>query len=170
VEFCLLGAIEVRFDDRPVHVGYAQLRCVLAVLLVDANHVVSIDQLLDRVWGDRRFPQRPRGAVQHAITLLRTALTGLPVSITWRSTGYELRVDPETIDLHRFHSLINQARTAADDGRAAALFERALGLWRGEPLAGLNTPWLESLRAALTAQRDAAQLDLTDLRRRRGHE
>ena len=166
MEFRLLGDIEVRFDDRPVHIGYAQLRCVLAVLLVDANRVVSIDQLLDRVWGVRRRPSRPRAAVQHSITLLRTALTGLPVSITWRVTGYELRVDPATIDLHRFHALLNQARAATDDRRAAALLEQALGLWRGEPLSGLDTPWLRSLRATLTAQRDTARRDLTALRLR----
>jgi DNA-binding SARP family transcriptional activator len=157
MEFRLLGDIEARNDGRPVSIGYAQLRYVLAVLLIDANRIVSVDQLVDRVWGTRRTPRRPRAAVQHSISLLRTALVDLPVTFSWRATGYELRVDPAAIDLFRFRALINQATAAADEARAAVLFEKALALWHGEPLAGLDTPWSNAVRAGLVLQRDAAE-------------
>jgi DNA-binding SARP family transcriptional activator/Flp pilus assembly protein TadD len=169
VEFRLLGDVEARVDGSPVAIGYAQLRCVLAILLVEANRTVPVDHIVDRVWTDRRLPARPRGAVQHTIAVLRKALAAVPeVTISWRSAGYQLDVDPETIDLHRFHALVDQARAAQDDDRAATLCEQALRLWRGEPFAGLSAGWLAGVRTTLIQQRNATRLDLTDIRLRRG--
>ncbi|HET9140334.1 AfsR/SARP family transcriptional regulator, partial [Actinophytocola sp.] len=168
VEFRLLGDVEAVIDGARVPVGYAQLRCVLAALLVEANRTVPVDQLVDRVWGDRRMPHRPRNALQHGVTLLRNALAGSPdVTITWRSPGYRLTADPATIDLHRFRDLLRQARSAPDD-RAAALLAQALNQWRGEPFGGLDFGWLRSLREALHRQHLGARLDLTDIELRRG--
>jgi DNA-binding SARP family transcriptional activator/Tfp pilus assembly protein PilF len=169
VEFLLLGDIEAYRDDRPIAVGYAQLRCMLAVLLVEANQPVSVDQLVDRVWGTRRLPGHPRGAVQHNITLLRRAMgVAEDVSITRRSTGYQLTVDTERVDVHRFHALLGHARQTDGNHDAGDLFEQALRLRRGEPFTGLDTPWFNALRATLDAQYHAARLDLTDIHLRRG--
>lgn len=169
VEFRLLGDVEARVDGSPVAIGYAQLRCVLAILLIEANRTVPVDHIVDRVWTDRRLPARPRGAVQHTIAVLRKALTAVPeVAISWRSAGYRLDADPETIDLHRFHALIDQARAAPDDDRTATLCEQALRLWHGEPFAGLSTGWLAGVRTTLIQQRNTTRLDLTDIRLRRG--
>ncbi|WP_433271336.1 BTAD domain-containing putative transcriptional regulator [Actinosynnema sp. CS-041913] len=168
-EFRLLGNIEAHLDGNPVNIGYAQLRTVLAVLLVEADRAVSVDQLVDRVWGTRRPPRRPRSAVQHSITMLRGALAALPeVAITWQSGGYRLATAPDTVDLHRFRSLVAQARATGDDTAAVALFEQALALWRGEPFAGLDTPWFTALRATVLQEHHTARLDLTDLLLRRG--
>lgn len=168
VEFCLLGDVEVRFDEQPVHIGYAQLRCTLAVLLIEANRTVSVDQLVDRVWGSRRPPLRPRSAVQHNIAMLRRALapTGSPLILS-TPPGYRIAVDPATIDVDRYRDLVSRAR-AADDEKAVGLFQSAIRLWRGEPLAGLNSPWSEDLRAVLVQQHFATRLDLTDVRLRLG--
>ena len=169
VRFRLLGDVEAHVRDQPIAIGYAQLRCVLAVLLVEANHAVSVDQLVDRVWGDRRLPRHPRAAVQHSITLLRTALTpAAEVTIARKSAGYQLTVDPDVVDLHRFHRLVEEGRAADDDSRAAALLDQALDLWHGEPFAGLATAWLDATRATLVHHRHAARLDLVDVRLRLG--
>ena len=164
----MLGDIEARLDGQPVALGYARLRCLLAVLLVEANRTVAVDDLVERVWGHNQ-PRRPRGAVQHGITMLRKALAPVhDVEITWRSTGYHLTVDPATVDVHRFQDLLGQARSAPDDTRAADLLERALELWRGDPFGTLDTPWVNTVRTTLTGHRHAAELDLTDIRLRRG--
>jgi len=169
VDFRLLGDVETRVDGNPVTIGYAQLRCVLTILLVEANRTVSVDQLVDRIWQDRRIPSRPRAAVQHNVTMLRKALAATTdVTIAWTSPGYRLVVDPDAIDLHRFRGLVGRARTAADDDRAAALLEQALRLWRGEPFGGLDLGWFTSLRVTLIQQHLAARLDLTDVELRRG--
>lgn len=167
--FCVLGAVGVYVDGEPVDIGYTQLRAVLAVLLVEANRTVTVDTLVDRVWGERRLPRNPRGAIQRSMTLLRTALAVLPrVGITWEHNGYRLGAEPDLIDLYRFHRLTAAARATEDDLHAVALFEQARQLWRGEPFTGMDTPWFLALRATLTDHYHAVNRDLTDLRLRAG--
>jgi DNA-binding SARP family transcriptional activator/tetratricopeptide (TPR) repeat protein len=168
VEFGLLGDVEVRVDGRPVDVGHARQRCVLAVLVVEANHGVSVDALVERVWGDRA-PQRARETLYNYLSRLRHTLGPIAeVDLVRQPGGYVLTVDPMVVDMHRFHHLVAQARAADDQDRALVLFQQALGLWRGEPFAGLDTPWVNALRDALERDRFAVELDRTDLQLRRG--
>jgi DNA-binding SARP family transcriptional activator len=57
VEFRLLGEVCARVDGRPVDVGPSRQRYVLAALLAEANHPLSMDQLAERVWGEDRPAQ-----------------------------------------------------------------------------------------------------------------
>jgi DNA-binding SARP family transcriptional activator/tetratricopeptide (TPR) repeat protein len=168
VEFRLLGEVEARDGERLIDIGHARQRCVLAGLLADANRVVPFQQLVDRVWGDQRLPARPLSALQTYISLLRRSVAANgQVAIVRQGAGYTMTVDPETVDLHRFHRLARQARSASDD-EAANLFKESLALWHGEPLAGLDNPWIDAVRATLARERLAAQLDLIDVQLRRG--
>jgi len=164
-EFHLLGPVEVRLDnDQLVDVGPARQRGVLTVLLLAANRRVSTDQLVERVWGDRRLPDHPRNAVQTYVSLLRRALAVVgDVAIVRQSSGYMINVDERLVDVHEFRSLVEHARAADSDTDALSLFERALGLWRGEALDALDTPWLNSIRVALEKERRAAERDATDI-------
>ncbi|HJP80074.1 MAG TPA: BTAD domain-containing putative transcriptional regulator [Pseudonocardiaceae bacterium] len=161
VEFRILGPVDVRLDGEPIPLGPRQ-QAILAVLLVEPNRLVSRDQLLERVWGEK-VPSRPANAVQTQLTLLRRALAAVPdVAITWQSTGYRLGVDEAAIDLHRFRALAEAARTSPVEA-AARLWEDALGLWRGEPFVGIEAPWFGKVRANLLAEQQAALLDRTDV-------
>ncbi|MEV4316808.1 BTAD domain-containing putative transcriptional regulator [Actinocrispum sp. NPDC049592] len=159
VQFRLLGEFQVLIGGEPAEIRRGQHRSVLTALLVDLNKPVPLDVLADRVWGDG-LPKRPRPALHTYISLIRTALPG--VSITQRSGGYLLSADPHSVDLHRFQDLIAGAQIVSDDVETAALLEQALALWTGEPLSGMDTPWLANLRETLTTQRYVAQLDLAD--------
>jgi DNA-binding SARP family transcriptional activator/tetratricopeptide (TPR) repeat protein len=162
-QFGLLGEVEVRVDGHPLDVGHLRQRCVLAVLLVEANRPVSLDRLVDRVWGDGRTPERPANALQTYVSLLRRALSPVQdLRITRQSAGYRLTVVEDTVDLHRFRQLVGRAQSATGATRAA-LLEQALGLWRADAFADLDTPWLCSMRDTLDDERHAARLDLTDL-------
>lgn len=126
MEFCLLGDIEVGDRDRLIDVGHARQRCVLAALLFDANRVVPVHQLVDRVWGGQRLPAGPAGALQTYVSLLRRSVAADgEVAIVWQASGYKVVV-VEAVDLHRFRRLAERGRAAGDDQRAA-LLEEALG-------------------------------------------
>ncbi|WP_308203918.1 AfsR/SARP family transcriptional regulator [Goodfellowiella coeruleoviolacea] len=168
MEFGVLGPVEARLDGQDIDLGHARQRCVLAILLVDANQTLSLDQLADRVWGERQ-PDRASGTLRSYLSRLRTALsvtTGC--ALVRRSGGYALLIDEDAIDLHRFRRLLAEARSSASDEHAAGLFAEALALWRGEPFAGLDTLWLAEVRDAVRAEHFAAVLDHNDIRLRRG--
>ncbi|WP_086844322.1 AfsR/SARP family transcriptional regulator [Amycolatopsis kentuckyensis] len=164
-ELRVLGQVELRVDGRLVEVGHARQRCVLAVLLVEANRGVTMEQLLERVWADR-LPFKARQVASNYVSRLRRVLAG-EVAVVRRGGVYMLEVDPEAVDLHRFRHLVQQAR-GREDARALALLEEAVGLWRGEPFAGLDTPWLAAVRTGLEQEHVAARLDRIDLALRCG--
>lgn len=156
IEFRLLGEIEARLNGDPVDLGHARQRCVLVTLLVEANQVVQVDQLLDRVWNER-VPVRAKESLYSYISRLRQALPG--IGFTRRSGGYVLTVDPDAVDLHRFRRMVGEARETGD----VRLFDEALALWRGDAFADLDTPWLAGVRETLDRERLAAELDRNDL-------
>jgi predicted ATPase/DNA-binding SARP family transcriptional activator len=162
VEFRLLGDVEARLDGRPLDTGHARQRAVLAALLVDVGRPVPAEHLIDRVWADRP-PHRARNALSAYVSRLRGLLAGVDgVQITRGPGGYLLAADPLTVDLHLFRHLVSRARAADRPAEAAALFERALDLWRGDPFPMLDVPWFADLRTALEAERLAAELDRND--------
>ena len=169
VQFRLLGPVEVRVGNRLVDVGTARQRCVLAALVMDANRSVAVDDLVERVWGGNRFPERPRRAAQTYVSLLRTALADISwVSIVRRPDSYVIELDERFVDVHEFRRLAVQAHARSDDDGAAELWERALGLWRGEAFGPLDTLWFAAVRVRLNQERQAVERDLTDLQLRQG--
>ncbi|MEV6239640.1 BTAD domain-containing putative transcriptional regulator [Lentzea sp. NPDC051838] len=163
----VLGSVEVAVDGRLVDIGPAKQRCVLAVLLADANTAVPADRLVDRVWGENS-PPRVRNALYSYLARLRIALEPTPARIATRSGGYVLTVDEQSVDLHRFRQLASQARAATSDEQARRLLERAMRLWRGEAFEGLDTAWLNDLREILERERFEVRLDHHDLELRAG--
>ena len=165
-QFRLLGAVEASVGGRPIELGHPKQRAVLAVLLVEAGRTVPIDRLVTRVWGDRP-PPRARVTVSGYVSRLRAAFAahGGP-RIAQRSGAYTLIAEVLDVDLYRFADLVARARRARAEGHdaeAVGLLDAALGLWRGEPFTGAETPWLSGLRVTLEAARYAAVLDRNDL-------
>jgi DNA-binding SARP family transcriptional activator/tetratricopeptide (TPR) repeat protein len=166
--FQLLGAIEARVDGRALELGHLRQRCVLAVLLLDANRPVPVGELVDRVWGGHA-PQRSRETLYGYVSRLRNALAAAgDVRITRQAPGYLLTVDPGTVDVHRFHRLVAAVRGVPDAEAGLEALEQALSLWRGPALPMLDTPWLNDVRAALDRARFGAELDRNDLALRSG--
>jgi DNA-binding SARP family transcriptional activator len=120
MEFGILGPLEVVEDGRPLELGGAKHRALLAVLLLHANEVVSTDRLIDALWEDQS-PEGGRKTLQVYVSQLRKAL-GKDRLLT-QAPGYRLRVEPDELDLARFERL-------AASGRV----HEALALWRGPPL------------------------------------
>lgn len=132
----VLGNVEALGPDgEPVRLGALQ-RVLLAALLARIGDVVSIEHLVDLVWGDQA-PADPEGGLHSQVSRLRRALLaadrGEPrdrVEILTRPPGYLLSVSAGQIDAQRFDALVEDARHAPPHD-AANLLEEALGLWRG---------------------------------------
>jgi DNA-binding SARP family transcriptional activator len=164
VDFRLLGPLEVVDDDRPLELGGARQRSLLALLLMHANELVTTDQLIDQIWGGTP-PARAGKNVQVYVSRLRKILD--PGRLTTHAGGYALHVEPDEFDVARFELLAAEAGRAAPSEAAPKLSE-ALGLWRGPALADLayegfaqpEIARLEEMRLAVLEQRIDADLAL----------
>ncbi|MFI6294905.1 BTAD domain-containing putative transcriptional regulator [Nonomuraea sp. NPDC050790] len=167
IEFGVLGELCASMDGKEVDLGPARQQSVLAALLADANHTVSLDQLADRVWGQDP-PEHMAATVRSYLSRLRAALPTEDWAIESRSGGYVVRVEEMAVDLYRFRRLLGRARAVTDEEDQVLLFQQALGLWRGEVFANLDSTWLNQFRNALRAEHFAAVLDYHDIQLRRG--
>jgi DNA-binding SARP family transcriptional activator len=166
LRFGILGPIEVVADDRPLQLGGPRRRSTLALLLVNANRVVSIDELADALYTGRP-PVTAVTQVHKQIAELRSVLG--PEAIHTQGSGYVINVARNQFDLARFEELTAdavEAMSRADAARSATLLKDALALWRGEALADVRgeesllsqARRLEELR--LTAQEQLAEAEL----------
>jgi DNA-binding SARP family transcriptional activator len=144
MEFRLLGGVEAVREGSEVDLGGPGQRRLLALLVLHAGEVVDIDRIADALWGDDP-PPGAATALHARVSRLRRAIEpgsragDEPGLLITRAPGYLLRTPPESIDLHRFESLVRSARAHLRSGsaaEAAELLEQALGLWRGPALAG----------------------------------
>ena len=148
--------------------GSAQQRAVLALLLVRAPGPVSVDRLVDGLWGERP-PATAAHAVQVYVSGIRKALRPGADAVAVRSSraGYVLEVEPERVDARRFERLVSdgQGILGEDPVRARVLFEQALGLWRGPPLAEFeDLEWARREADRLEELREVALESLAEAR------
>ncbi|MFI6558990.1 AfsR/SARP family transcriptional regulator [Streptomyces sp. NPDC050534] len=169
LRLCLSGPVEVLVREAPIDLGPPQRRAVLAALAVDTGRPVSVEVLIDRIWGADP-PEGARRALYAHIARIRRLAERLDdggdgrLPVLRRSGGYQLDLDPDRVDLHRFQRLAVQARDSARPDRTrVALLREALGLWRGEPFAGLTGTWPARMRETWRRQRVEAAVRLADM-------
>jgi DNA-binding SARP family transcriptional activator len=167
LEFRILGPLEVVSESGRIRLGGTKQRATLAILLLNANRVVSVDRLADELYAGAP-PLTALKQVQRQVSELRKALGSSSV-IETRSPGYVIPLAPEQFDLSVFERLTADATTAqaaGDPSRAAGLLTQALDLWRGAPLADLTyesfaqapIERLDEIRLAALEQRIDADL------------
>src|SRR3712207_5695702 len=141
MEFRVLGPLEVSDNGRSVDLGGPTQRALLAILVLHANEVVSVDRLVDELWGDGP-PGTGVKTLQAHVSRLRRALNGTGEDrVETRGHGYMLHVRDGELDADRFRDLLEEARGRLADGDAdgaATTLEEALAIWRGPALAGLS--------------------------------
>ena len=128
----LLGPVEARLDGRSIALGATKQRALLAMLALHANETLSVDGLVDGLWGDDP-PATAGKMVQLYVSQLRRLLDSGDALIVTHGRGYELRVDDDAVDVACFERLVERAQ-ASDAGSNHAADE-ALALWRGAALA-----------------------------------
>jgi DNA-binding SARP family transcriptional activator len=160
VEFRVLGPLEVIKDRAPVSITAPRQRALLTVLALEANHVITVDRLVDSIW-DELPPHTARSQVQICISSLRKLLGGDSTGdiILTRASGYQLCADAQMVDAIQFGQVLAQARAAAQAGQlenSVRHFRAALNLWRGPAAADIGSGVVQQAATRLTEQRLAA--------------
>jgi DNA-binding SARP family transcriptional activator len=167
LSFRLLGSVQAWHGGVEADLGSRQQRGTLAMLLLRAGAMVTLDELINGLWGN----DQPRSAV----TTVRTYIYRLRrvfqevgdagTRLESGSGGYVLHVPEAAIDVNRFraHTVRSAMAARRGDRRAAAAELRlALALPDGRPLAGMPGPYAEGQRARLEQWLATAHLDLIE--------
>jgi predicted ATPase/DNA-binding SARP family transcriptional activator len=151
-------------DGSPLDIRGARLRGLLARLALSAGRPVSVETLVDGLWGSEA---PSANALQSLVSRLRAGLPATESSISVQSgpAGYTLTIAPDCVDTLQFEDLVRRGRALlrSDPEEARLLLTKADQLWRGEaltdlrdlPFAAIEADRLDELR--LTAQEDLAE-------------
>jgi predicted ATPase/DNA-binding SARP family transcriptional activator len=139
MEIRLLGSLEVVDESgHRVPLQGARLRSLLAALALEAGNAVSVDRLVDALWGDAP-PDGSANALQRHVSTLRKLLGG--DAIERRGNGYALSLENVAVDVPSYEEVERRGRDAMSAGdvhRARMHFAQALQLWRGDALSDLT--------------------------------
>lgn len=128
-----------------------QQRLLLAMLVLNANRIVSSSALIDELWADD-LPSDPEAALRTQVSRLRQRIGA---DITHAGEGYRLSAPPEDVDVLVFERLVEQGRV--DD--ALALWNgRALQEFADRPFAVAEAVRLDELRSVACERRAEALL------------
>src|SRR5215831_11343803 len=153
MRFGVLGPLEVRVDGEQLAIKGAKERRLLALLLSRANKAVSVDDIIEALWGTEPPPSAAK-SVQVFVVRVRKMLAadGRAAGVVSRQgSGYVLRAARDRVDALQFADLVARARAAAAEGAhdvAAVVLRSALALWRGAPYADFQDTWFGTTEAA----------------------
>ena len=102
-EIRVLGSLEIAWGGRVVDLGGVKARALIARLLIDRGLIVSVDRLVDSLWGDHDG-DGAEIALRSTISRLRKRLrqAGAPEDlIVTRAPGYAVEIASETTDVFR---------------------------------------------------------------------
>ncbi|MFD4872938.1 BTAD domain-containing putative transcriptional regulator [Streptomyces sp. NPDC058420] len=169
----VLGSLDAETNETPIALGGPRQRALLALLVVARGQVVSVDRLIEDLWGGEP-PAQALKTLQSYISNLRKLLEAgrapraHPKLLVSAPPGYALRLPEDALDASRFERLLGEARAAMAEAPAPArsLLDEALALWRGPAFAEVaDEPWaaaevgrLEELRLTARELRAAAAL------------
>ncbi len=160
----VLGPLQLRTDGgEPIEIAERKLRLLLASLVGADGAPVTADTLIDRLWGSH-LPADPPKVLRSKLSHLRTVLNKAEADGRHRlkhtPAGYQLTLDPDTVDASRFKSSLGRARQLASPAQQATELRQTLSLWRGEPYGDLaDEVWLAPVTTELKSARgDAIEL------------
>jgi DNA-binding SARP family transcriptional activator len=170
------GPLQLSVGGRDLDLGPVRQQAVLAVLLFNADRIVTPTTILDGVWGDEA-PPSGRKVIPPYVYRLRRILAGAadarsaPAIETLRH-GYRLRTGPALLDIDTFDVDFQRAVAAEADGNlglAARILAGTEQTWYGEPLGGLPGPFAAAQRLQLAERRMAVTERRLEIDLRLGH-
>ena len=174
----MLGPLAAWRDGARLTLGPVRQRAVLALLALHHDSGLGRAAIVDALWGEDP-PAAAADIVQGYVTRLRRLVEpggrggessgGGPEArrgaLSWDGAAYRLAAGVFRSDLADFGDLVGRARQAAAAGdarRACGLYEQALRLWRGDPLADLELLRDHPAVADLGRQRVAVVIEYAD--------
>jgi DNA-binding SARP family transcriptional activator/Flp pilus assembly protein TadD len=163
VEFRILGPLEVAVGSDRLELHGTRQQVVVATLLLSANRLVTMDRLLEAIYGED-LPPTARSQAQISVSVLRRlfASRSRDTVIATHPHGYLIRVGSEELDSQRFEELVTAARAARDSDNldsAVARYRDAVRLWRGPALDGIDSQLVRSAASRLDEMRIGANED-----------
>lgn len=146
-----LGSFSIKVGDNPVqHWKTSRSRSLFQYLLINRNKLVLKERLYEVLWPHAtRSPSS--SSLKVTVHTLRRILEAHGDSrdrlrLAYQDYGYILRVDDGVwTDFIEFEKLAERAQTAKSRGNrseAIHLYQRAIGLYRGDFLAGETADWV----------------------------
>lgn len=135
----VLGPLVAWHDGTRLDLGSGRQRAVLGLLALHVGAAVHRDVIIDTLWGERP-PTSAVAEVQGYVSRLRKLFGDAEVVVT-SGACYRLAARTGQVDLAAFRLLVSRARDAVcgpDPVVGCDLYERALGLWRGDILADVD--------------------------------
>ncbi|WP_192582345.1 AfsR/SARP family transcriptional regulator [Streptomyces triticiradicis] len=163
MQYGILGSLELRVEGRRVEPTRPRVQAALALFLLNSGELVTIDALIDGLWGEDP-PKTARAQVHTVVSEVRRLLPA-PDHVARESAGYRLNLQQGVLDSARFELLVTEAQRhlcSAERERAVGLLREALALWRGEALSGIGAPFADAARARLREQRFRAHMMVAD--------
>ena len=187
MEVSVLGPVEVRIDGSPIDLGSPKQRALLAALALSPGRAVSVDTIVDLLWGETppaSVSSTLQGYVSHLRRVLEPGRTrrGASTVLVTVAPGYSLAVPDDRVDARAFEATVARCRSlmrefrgwgpaplsGAELERVVAELEAALDEWRGTPYAELGDApaavpertRLEELRLVAVEDRITAELAL----------
>ncbi|CAM5236066.1 hypothetical protein GCM10010329_61630 [Streptomyces spiroverticillatus] len=177
VHFALLDGVEAYRGEAKLALGPPQRRAVLCALVLRRRQWVSAQALLEALY-EEAIPASGIGVIQTHVAALRRVLEPgrrprTPATILLSGHGgYQLKIDDAQTDLgvlDRLTAEAELARSRADLRAADRLYANALGLFGGEPLAGIPGPYAARWRGALAERRLTLRENALDVMIAHGH-
>lgn len=159
----LLGPVVVWGGDGPRPVAARLDRAVLTHLALAEGRSLSVDLLIDAVWGAHP-PAGARNSLQVKVSRLRGSLRATGVGIEHRQGAYALPLGPEQVDSRVFSAEVGADHRGGAPDEEEARLRSALARWRGSPLTDVGDhPRVVAARLRLLEERTGAKVRLAGL-------
>lgn len=140
LRFTVLGPVRAWRGEEQLPTGSPQQRALLAALLLRQGRTATASELVDALWGEEP-PDAALAALRTYASRLRKSFGAQAgTTLLSESGGYALRAGSGMLDLtlaEEYARKADKARRNGDRASARDLLAAALGLWDGEPLAGV---------------------------------
>ncbi|SFP83021.1 AfsR/SARP family transcriptional regulator [Amycolatopsis rubida] len=166
MEFAVLGSLAVTEGGRTLTPSAPKVRQVLSLLLLRHNQLISTEDFINELWGYNP-PSSAHSTLQTYIYKLRKLLVGNDVPgeddlLLTRKHGYEIAIEPETLDLYQFEQSMARgvALLSTELAAGTAVLSDALSLWHGPVLADVDTGDLLAVYVTALEEKRLRSLEL----------